>query len=73
MRIVLLMSVVCLSGCGVLSLGQKDEFVEHGNIPALRELHGITAAAALEKILNALGEPLPLIADAEKGSAATVG
>jgi len=31
-------------------IGWPDQFVEHGSINILREKHGITAAAALEKI-----------------------
>ena len=32
-------------------IGWPDEFVEHGKVEILRELHGLTAEAALEKIL----------------------
>ena len=56
----------------VARVGWPDEFIEHGNIPALRQQHGITADAAVEKILNLLGEPLPVIAEAGKGSKAGV-
>ena len=31
-------------------IGWPDEFVEHGNIPVLREKHGITAQAAIDKV-----------------------
>ena len=56
----------------VSRIAWPDEFIEHGNIPALRKQHGMTSDAAVEKILNALGEPLPMIADATKGSEAPV-
>ncbi|MGH8048490.1 MAG: 1-deoxy-D-xylulose-5-phosphate synthase [Chthoniobacterales bacterium] len=38
----------------VVRIGWPDEFVEHGSVPVLREKHGITAKAAVEKILAAL-------------------
>ena len=58
----------------VVRIGWPDEFVEHGNIPALRKKHGITVDAAVEKILSALGDPLPPKGvSAEKRSAATLG
>ena len=38
----------------VVRIGWPDEFIEHGAVPILREKHGITAAAAVEKILAAL-------------------
>src|ERR1700756_4761773 len=34
----------------VVRIGWPDQFVEHGSINILREKHGLTAAAALEKI-----------------------
>jgi 1-deoxy-D-xylulose-5-phosphate synthase len=34
----------------VVRIGWPDQFVEHGSIPVLREKHGITVDAALEKI-----------------------
>ncbi|MGE9270609.1 MAG: transketolase C-terminal domain-containing protein, partial [Verrucomicrobiales bacterium] len=50
-------------GCGVIEhlhetgiqtpverIGWPDEFVEHGKIDGLRELHGLTAEAAVEKV-----------------------
>jgi len=40
----------------VVRVGWPDEFVEHGKVPILREKHGITAAAAVEKILGVLAE-----------------
>ena len=44
----------------VVRVGWPDEFVEHGNIPALREKHGLTAEDAVAKITHALGEPAPV-------------
>ncbi len=54
-------------GCGVMEhlysqgihtpivrIGWPDQFVEHGNIPALREKHGLTAQALVEKVLPLL-------------------
>lgn len=38
----------------VVRIGWPDAFIEHGTIPILREKHGLTAAAAVEKILAAL-------------------
>jgi len=34
----------------VVRIGWPDQFVEHGSIPVLRQKHGLTAAAAVEKI-----------------------
>jgi 1-deoxy-D-xylulose-5-phosphate synthase len=34
----------------VVRIGWPDQFIEHGSIPVLREKHGITVDAALEKI-----------------------
>jgi 1-deoxy-D-xylulose-5-phosphate synthase len=34
----------------VVRIGWPDQFVEHGSIPVLREKHGVTVDAALEKI-----------------------
>jgi 1-deoxy-D-xylulose-5-phosphate synthase len=34
----------------VVRIGWPDQFVEHGTIPVLRQKHGVTAAAAVEKI-----------------------
>ena len=57
----------------VARIGWPDEFVEHGNIPALRQQHGVTVETAVEKILTALGDPLPpKNVAAGKESAATV-
>ena len=38
----------------VVRVGWPDQFVEHGTVPVLRAKHGITAAAAVEKILAVL-------------------
>jgi len=38
----------------VVRVGWPDQFVEHGSVPVLRAKHGITPAAAVEKILSAL-------------------
>lgn len=38
----------------VVRIGWPDEFIEHGAVPILREKHGLTAKAAVEKILAAL-------------------
>ncbi len=38
----------------VARVGWPDEFIEHGTVPILREKHGLTAKAAVEKILAAL-------------------
>ena len=55
-------------GCGVIEhlndsaietpverIGWPDEFVEHGKIDGLRELHGLTAEAAVEKVMKHIG------------------
>ncbi len=34
----------------VVRIGWPDQFVEHGTIPVLRKKHGLTAAAAVEKL-----------------------
>jgi len=34
----------------VVRVGWPDEFIEHGKVPILREKHGITAEAAVEKV-----------------------
>lgn len=34
----------------VVRIGWPDAFIEHGSIPVLREKHGMTAAAAVEKV-----------------------
>lgn len=38
----------------VVRIGWPDEFVEHGTVPILREKHGLTAKAAVAKILEVL-------------------
>jgi 1-deoxy-D-xylulose-5-phosphate synthase len=38
----------------VVRVGWPDQFVEHGTLPVLRAKHGITSAAAVEKILSVL-------------------
>ena len=38
----------------VVRIGWPDAFIEHGTIPLLRQKHGLTAVAAVEKILSAL-------------------
>lgn len=38
----------------VVRVGWPDAFIEHGTIPILRQKHGLTAPAAVEKILSAL-------------------
>ncbi len=38
----------------VARIGWPDEFVEHGNVPALREKHGLTAENVAAKVLAAL-------------------
>ena len=47
-----------LSGAGyqtpVARIGWPDEFIEHGTVPILREKHGLTAEAAVQKILALL-------------------
>ncbi|MGF1657754.1 MAG: 1-deoxy-D-xylulose-5-phosphate synthase [Verrucomicrobiales bacterium] len=39
----------------VVRVAWPDQFIEHGSVPILREKHGITAQAAVDKILVALG------------------
>ncbi|MFA7345199.1 MAG: 1-deoxy-D-xylulose-5-phosphate synthase [Terrimicrobiaceae bacterium] len=38
----------------VVRVGWPDQFIEHGSVPVLRAKHGITPAAAAEKILSVL-------------------
>ena len=38
----------------VVRIGWPDEFIEHGNIPALREKHGLTPENAIQMIINKL-------------------
>ncbi len=42
----------------VVRIGWPDEFIEHGTVPILREKHGITAEAAVQKILAELAPPV---------------
>ncbi|MFV1994201.1 MAG: 1-deoxy-D-xylulose-5-phosphate synthase [Verrucomicrobiales bacterium] len=53
-------------------IGWPDEFVEHGNIPALRSKHGLTVEACVEKILARL-EPSKTLSPASSKKAAKVG
>ena len=39
----------------VARIGWPDEFVEHGNVPALRKKHGLTAGNAVAKVMGLLG------------------
>ena len=36
----------------VVRIGWPDEFIEHGNIPALREKHGLTPENAIQLIME---------------------
>jgi 1-deoxy-D-xylulose-5-phosphate synthase len=38
----------------VVRIGWPDQFVDHGKVDLLREQHGVTAAAAVKKILAEL-------------------
>jgi len=38
----------------VVRIGWPDQFIEHGNIPVLREKHGLTSDALVEKVLPLL-------------------
>jgi 1-deoxy-D-xylulose-5-phosphate synthase len=42
----------------VVRIGWPDEFVEHGNIPALRVKHGLTPEVAISKITGYLGKKM---------------
>ncbi|MBV9272706.1 MAG: 1-deoxy-D-xylulose-5-phosphate synthase [Verrucomicrobia bacterium] len=42
----------------VVRIGWPDQFIEHGSIPVLREKHGLTVEAGLEKIRPFLKKPL---------------
>ena len=42
----------------VVRIGWPDEFIEHGNIPVLREKHGLTPEAAVAKITGHLGKKM---------------
>lgn len=39
----------------VVRVGWPDQFVEHGSVPVLRAKHGLTSAAAVEKITSVIG------------------
>ena len=43
----------------VVRIGWPDEFIEHGAVPILREKHGVTAEAAVQKILAELSAAHP--------------
>ena len=43
----------------VVRIGWPDQFIEHGAVEILRQKHGLTAAAAVEKILAALAAQNP--------------
>jgi 1-deoxy-D-xylulose-5-phosphate synthase len=43
----------------VVRIGWPDEFIEHGTIPILRQKHGITADALVEKVLPLLRNRTP--------------
>lgn len=40
----------------VVRIGWPDEFIEHGSVPVLREKHGLTAEAAVKKIIAELAD-----------------
>jgi 1-deoxy-D-xylulose-5-phosphate synthase len=44
----------------VVRIGWPDEFIEHGTVQILREKHGVTAAAAVQKILTELAASHPV-------------
>jgi 1-deoxy-D-xylulose-5-phosphate synthase len=43
----------------VVRIGWPDQFIEHGSIPVLRNKHGLTADALVEKVLPLLRKPAP--------------
>jgi 1-deoxy-D-xylulose-5-phosphate synthase len=43
----------------VVRIGWPDQFIEHGSIPILRNKHGLTADALVEKVLPLLRKPAP--------------
>ena len=47
----------------VVRIGWPDQFIEHGSVPILREQHGVTAPAAVKKILAELAHE-PAVAKA---------
>jgi 1-deoxy-D-xylulose-5-phosphate synthase len=50
----------------VVRIGWPDEFIEHGTVPILRQKHGLTVAATVQKILSRLQptQAIPSIAPA---------
>ena len=38
----------------VVRLGWPDQFIEHGNVPILRQKHGLTAQALVDRVLPLL-------------------
>lgn len=54
-------------------IGWPDEFVEHGKVSILREKHGLTADAAVEKVLRHLPKGKKKLAKAKKAAAVEVG
>ena len=38
----------------VVRIGWPDEFIEHGTVPILRQKHGLTVEATVQKILTRL-------------------
>jgi 1-deoxy-D-xylulose-5-phosphate synthase len=54
----------------VVRIGWPDQFIEHGAVPILRNKHGITADALVEKVLPLLrkkSELMPSVACKSKG------
>ena len=41
----------------VVRIGWPDEFIEHGTVPILRQKHGLTVEATVQKILSRLESP----------------
>ena len=39
----------------LVRIGWPDQFIEHGSVAILREKHGMTAKAAADRIIGALG------------------
>ena len=54
-----------VSGCRAARVGCPDQFIEHGAVDILRKKHGLTAEAAVEKIL-------PLLKAKKAGTAKSV-
>ena len=38
----------------MVRLGWPDQFIEHGNVPILRQKHGLTAQALVDRVLPLL-------------------